>query len=292
MLSLSIKTNNINAINYIFLNISSMNISNVHFCKKTFNKYTNIIIHFLGNNKEVFYKALSSVLLNYVVNIYEPVLVKRVLLSNYFYFDEYELNEIYNHCLICLSLDNLNDENNNLKKKRIEYLADDIYNYLLNNRNIFLDGFLNFRISNYLNILDNLIDDCISNYIVEKEYSDFINLLRNYISSKESTIDIVHLIYINNKSILLDNNKNIISINSSNINAHFLSDITFSANDYALNSLLSLLPNKIIIHLISKEDEFINTLKLIFYDSIEICNDCDICRTYKSITNTIINKSK
>ena len=40
--------------------------------------------------------------------------------------------------------------------------------------------------------------------------------------------------------------------------------------------------------IIDDEDEFINTLKLIFEDRISICRDCNICKTYKMINNAKI----
>ena len=71
--------------------------------------------------------------------------------------------------------------------------------------------------------------------------------------------------------------------------AKYLSDITFSSNDYTLNSLLSLLPKKIYIHLIDNNiDEFINTLQTVFENRIHICTDCNICKLYK---NSIKSKS-
>lgn len=64
--------------------------------------------------------------------------------------------------------------------------------------------------------------------------------------------------------------------------AKYLSDITFSSNDYILNSLLTLLPKKIYIHLTDNYiDEFINTLELVFENRIHLCTDCNICKTYK-----------
>lgn len=52
--------------------------------------------------------------------------------------------------------------------------------------------------------------------------------------------------------------------------------------NYTLNTLLTLLPQKIYIHLIDDYiDEFINTLKLIFEKRISYCHDCDICNIYK-----------
>ena len=90
----------------------------------------------------------------------------------------------------------------------------------------------------------------------------------------------MHLIYINGESILLDKDKNIVKIDKNIGNTKYLSDITFSSNDIALNTLLNLLPRTLKIHIIDKEDEFINTLKLIFDNRIEICKGCNICKTF------------
>ena len=81
--------------------------------------------------------------------------------------------------------------------------------------------------------------------------------------------------------------QDIITIANNSFNAKYLSDITFSSNDFALNALLSLLPKKINAHLITKKDEFIDTLCLIFEEKVYMCTDCNICRTYK-----IINSAK
>ncbi len=89
------------------------------------------------------------------------------------------------------------------------------------------------------------------------------------------------MIYKNKESILLDSSKNIIPINKSAFNTLYLSDISFSSNDYALNSLLTILPKHLYIHLLDEEDEFINTLKLIFDDRVSICQECDICDLYR-----------
>lgn len=105
-----------------------------------------------------------------------------------------------------------------------------------------------------------------------------------------SKTDVLHLIYMNGESILLDKDKNIVQEDTNINNAKYLSDITFSSNDIALNTLLSMLPKKIEIHVIDKEDEFINTLKLIFENRIKICSECGICRTYKMLNSVKISK--
>ena len=99
----------------------------------------------------------------------------------------------------------------------------------------------------------------------------------------------MHLVYKNQEAVLLDSNKNVIKYNNGLINQKYFSDISFSSNDFALNSLLTLLPKKLYIHLLCEEDDFINTLKLVFDNRVFICKDCDLCSLYrhKKITFSI-----
>jgi len=136
-------------------------------------------------------------------------------------------------------------------------------------------------LTDYIKILDNLVDISVNKFVIDREYSEFIDLLKVYINSKDYGSDIVHLIYNDAESILLDKYKNIINLDNHILNSKYLSDITFSSNDYALNTLLTLLPQIIYIHIIDMEDEFINTLKLIFENRIYICNDCNFCKVYR-----------
>ena len=84
----------------------------------------------------------------------------------------------------------------------------------------------------------------------------------------------------------------VINIDKNILQAKYLSDISFSNNDYILNTLLNLLPNKIYIHLVSPLSnlDFLNTLQLIFENRVEHCNDCNICNLYKTIKRTGIEK--
>ena len=114
------------------------------------------------------------------------------------------------------------------------------------------------------------------------------SVLKLYINSQNNNSNIVHLIYKDSDSILLDENKNIILNSEELFNAKYLSDISFSSNDIALNSLLTLLPKKIYIHLIdNKIDEFINTLQLIFENRVSICLNCELCNLYRYNKNPV-----
>ena len=105
-------------------------------------------------------------------------------------------------------------------------------------------------------------------------------MLRGYIHSQKNRTDVIHVIYTKNEPILMDEGQNILVYDNKFEYPKYLSDITFSSKDYCLNALLNLLPKKIIVHLLAEEDEFVETLKLIFQKRLMICRECSICKTF------------
>jgi hypothetical protein len=84
----------------------------------------------------------------------------------------------------------------------------------------------------------------------------------------------VHLINNYDNFILLDNCNNEIDLSHYMLANKYVSDISFSSNDYILNALLELIPEKIIVHLeYNYKDEFLDTLKLIFDGRIVFCSE-------------------
>ena len=283
MKSFCFKTNNTKILNYLLNRIQKIDFENLIYSQNQFAIYKNITIHYIGNNNNKFYEFLTKLIKEVVIEFYEEKILKQLINYNYFYFDEYEKNKILENCMQLIEPEIYNQkliDNKNIKE------------YVKENKAMILDGFVYFRLKTYLEYLDKVVDSGVNKFIIEKEYREFIGLLRVYVESKTPEFNLLHLIYINGESILLDEKRNIVSISENIYNAKYLSDISFSSNDFALNTLLCLLPKRIEIHLIDDEDEFINTLKLIFEGRVIICKDCDICKTYKILNNAKISHNK
>lgn len=272
--SICIKTNNKQNISYIINELDNLKIDNVYFSCKKFKNFTNIIVHYTGKASFFFVSSVSRLLTYLVLDLYENSLIKRIIALEYFYFSFPEQNSIYHICIETLNIENSLD--------RFKIIETSFYNYLAENKSINLKGFIDFRLFEYIKYLDNIVDICVNKFIIDKEYLEFVNLLKGYVLSSKSNIEITHLVYKNKESFLLDDKKNIIPQNKNAFDRHFISDISFSSNDYTLNKLLTLLPNNLYLHLIDGKDEFINTLELIFGKRTHICNGCDICALYKN----------
>ncbi len=283
MKSFCFKTNNTQVLNYLLNRIQEIDFENLIYSQNQFKIYKNITIHYRGNNNNKFYNFLTELIGEVVIEFYEEKILKQLINYNYFYFDEYEKNKILENCMQLIEPEMYNTkllDNKNIKE------------YVKENKAMILDGFVYFRLRAYLEYLDEVVDSGVNQFVIEKEYREFISLLRVYVESKVPEYNLLHLIYINGESILLDEKRNIVSVSENIYNAKYLSDISFSSNDFALNTLLCLLPKRIEIHLIDDEDEFINTLKLIFEGRVTICKDCDICKTYKILNNAKISHNK
>ncbi len=287
MKSFCIKTNHNSIITHLLKSLNS--IPDIIFVHKKFKIYNNIIIHYNEKNINSFVNAISHILTDCVILFYEPQLIRSLINFNYFYFNNNEKKYIAENCYdyILNFEENMYSEEENISDFPIreDIIFSAFTNYINSNKSVILDGFINFRLSDYIKILEEIIDYEVNQYVIEKEYVEFVDLLKIYIDSNESKKDFVHLIYTNGESILLDKNKSIISVTEHSLEAKYLSDITFSSNDYTLNTLLTLLPKTIELHIIGESDDFVHTLELIFRNRISICKNCHICRTYRILNN-------
>lgn len=275
MKSFCIKNNNEIILNYLLTKIQNMDLENIYVSQKSFKYYNNIIVHYKGKNEELFVSELSAILTDCIMKFYEKNTVKRIVNSDYFYFDTKEKSIIYSNCY-----ELLDNKNSNEYEARIEKIFSCLNEYITENKYFILDGFVNFRLFEYYSLIEECVDMAVNKYIIDKEYKEFIQLLRGYINSQKYRTETIHIIYSNSEPILMDEKQNILVYENQFENPKYLSDISFSSKDYCLNTLLNLLPKRIVIHLLIDEDEFIETLKLIFEKRLVICKECNICKTF------------
>lgn len=277
MKSLCIKTNNLDIINYLQKSFENINLENTYISIKKLKHFNNIIIHHTGNDYTKFNNYISNSITKAIIEYSEEEIIYNNISLNYFYFNSYEKKKILENTL------NLLEEEKN-SKLRYDYINNEIFKNLLSSHSLYLQGSINFKLNKYISFLNTQIDVAVNKFLIDKEYLEFVNILKLYIKSEaeNSKTEHLHLIYKDKISIITDDNHNVISYNDNLRKAKYISDISFSSNDLALNTLLNLIPKSITIHLVDGyPDEFINTLKLIFGEKVKICEDCDICSVYK-----------
>jgi len=170
----------------------------------------------------------------------------------------------------------------NRKAKVLYRLID----YLEKEKVINVEGFLNFRLNEYFTEVYEILDKLIDEYMMEKEYEEFIGLLKYFVNTQKSQIDTLNIV-VDKKGKYHFYDKSLKALTEEYIK-DTVSEISIknlSSDDLLLSYLITLLPEKINFHQISniRNKEIIETIKNIFENRVYICNNCRICNLGKSI---------
>lgn len=234
--------------------------------------------------------SIASTLSDVILNNYESLLIKKIIKDYYVYVTNNERKQIYefaNHLI--KNEDNFYD-GYYYKQLRRSKIVKSIFNYLETENLIILDGFVNFRLDDYVKELCILVDKAVEAYITQKEYNEFIKLLRYFVEIQESKINVIHVVAVKNGNyILMDENKSKISYEDVDEFRQELTNKELNYDDILISNLITIAPKKIILHKIDEfaNKEIIQTIQNVFYDRTEICQNCDICGfgSIKRITN-------
>ena len=274
MISICIKENNLLLQDYLISEIEESNFDNIKYSKHSFKLYDNLIIHYLGENNEIFFDFISKLISKAIIQFYEEINVKKLINFDYFYFEKNDRKIIFDEYKLLI-----NKISDFEKEQKFTLIYSPLRSFIKTNKAIVLEGFINFRLKEYNEYLRSLLQEAVNQFILDKEYIEFVNLLKGYVDSKIPDNKEVNLIYVNNEALLLSKDGNIIDLDI--FDSKYLSDITFNNNDYVLNTLVGLIPCKINLHLVSPKDNFIKTIELIFGDKVQYCQGCELCSAYK-----------
>lgn len=133
MSSLCIKTNNIDILEYLKKEFTEFNMLNVFYSMNEFKSYKNIIIHYKGIDNELFYTKLATILSYLVIDHFENDIIKNILNTSYFYFDNLEFKKIFDLCT-----ENLCDGDEFSIQNRQLLLFDAFYEYITTHHSLVL----------------------------------------------------------------------------------------------------------------------------------------------------------
>jgi len=236
--------------------------------------------------RQRFISCVANALSDIIINHWEPILIKRIIKENYFYFNRAEQSRIYDFARTILNYDGLSGKHDiSFQIKRKTFVLHKIQEFLSSNGLIILDGFVNFRLKEYIMQLEDAVDVAIDEFLMDKEYREFIKLLRHFVDLQEPKRDLVNVVFSNDEIILMDENLNFIEKDSSlDLIAKENPDVNM--DDITVSTLINIAPRRITIHGFNGNEkrEVANALYNIFEGRVRFCNHCDVCIKSKSFT--------
>jgi len=232
---------------------------------------------------------ISNALADYIIRQYEERLLFRIINGNFCYFNAAEKKEILNRSLGIIRNEDKNFINSLFQLRRRNVIVRRLMDYFDYSNNIILEGFVNFRLKEYIRDLEDVVDKAVDDFLMDREYREFIRLLRYFVDIQEPKVDTVHVIAgYENKYMLLDGSKREITNECIHEYVNEISEGEINYDDLLVSSLITFAPRRIIIHCAGqfRNKELMETIKNVFFGRVILCQGCEICTIKLSESET------
>ncbi|NPV71546.1 MAG: putative sporulation protein YtxC [Firmicutes bacterium] len=237
-----------------------------------------ILRHFIAN-------ALSDV----IVNDWESGLIKKIIHDNYRDFSRDEREGVLEFVRKSLEGQVTGERDLFHKMDRKSRVLSRLVEYLNKHSELVLEGFVTFRLRDYVEEIEECVNKAVDDYLMEKEYKEFIRLLRYFVEAQEPKFDEIHAVILQEGSFRLSDRE------GKPVAREYLDDLVMEirqsegdCEDLLISSLITLAPRSITLHLPPGKDETtgIQTIRKIFGDKVRVCRDCDRCRASHNAKDT------
>jgi putative sporulation protein YtxC len=231
----------------------------------------------------LFKHFLANVITDVILNHWEEPLVREIIQENYYYFAEEDKDLIYRGTLSHINQGRDGRKDGSLRciirKSRV---LQKVIEYLSGSNQIILDGFIKFRLKEYVNELREAADKAVDDFLIEREYREFIQLLRYFVEIQEPRYELVHIVIRDGKNYsLFDENLQGIKTNSLEGCVMELSNNEISCDDLFVSMLITLSPRNITIHRDGETQSplAVDTIVNVFEGRVSWCPGCQLCRS-------------
>lgn len=229
-----------------------------------------IIKHYVAN-------ALSELILAQ----WEKQLLNDIIRENYYYFNEEERNTIYSYALGYVNhCDPGFTEGSLYQIKRKSKILQKMLEFFRNNNDINIEGFIRFRLKDYITELQEAADRAVDDFLMEREYKEFIQLLRYFVEIQDPRTDVAHVVIKPNGVFKLYDSQYKV-INSDYLEGFIvdLIDSEINYEDLLISALITIAPKEIVFHPGKGEcpRNTIETIKNVFSHRVKECPGCQLC---------------
>ncbi|WNQ10197.1 putative sporulation protein YtxC [Paenibacillus aurantius] len=229
-----------------------------------------------GDKRKII-KAVSSSLAKYIVQEKEDGLLRTMLTRLYKYkeADEHERIVAY-----CREIPDFQPEPAKGKAeavtRREKALAAELEKHMKKNPDFNLDGLLLFRLPEYREELQEMLEYAVDEYMMDKQYQEFISLLKYFVFIQQAKIMSVHLVHTEGNEFTLYNEEMEpiqADLEDSGITIE-TPDREFNFEDLIVSTLITVAPRSILIHTLNPDFQVIQTILQIFDEKAKVCDQC------------------
>lgn len=225
---------------------------------------------------------ISNILYKIVIDKYKEREMFDFIIDTYFFLKHDEIIEVEEQIMNVLKCDeSLKDEKLVYCMNKMNNIIEKIKDCIEENDEMNINGFITFRMKELREDIEQIIDKVIESYMVEKEYKEFVKLLKYFVDIQESKIEEVDILLKEGGGYSIrDNNGNDIFNEFIKELADCRVDADANVEDVIISGLITNAPKVVIIH--GRENcinkEFLETISNVFGNRALFCDGCSLCR--------------
>jgi len=250
-------------------------------------------IHLQGNhdnqvfrNEDIVYifkHQMSELIAEHILLEWETPLINREIRKSCRGLTAEEQRTVFNKAAQFLRRCNDNESLNLLMNYgRKNKIAHRILDYIHEHHLLVLEGFINFCLQDYLTEIRFAVELALEEMKNEKEYNDFVTLLRYFVDTQVPKIHEVNIMMDENGVFNMWDGSGIKI--EENYMSYYLDDMLLNEinfDDVLISILITISPRRIILHNASElGSEPVETIKKVFKDKIRMCSGCERCRKH------------
>lgn len=174
------------------------------------------------------------------------------------------------------------DPADRIERRQLQHkIASEVTGFLREHDRLDVEGFVRFRLVSLREELIDVVDYAIDEFILERQYQEFISLLKYFVYMQEARVPVAHLIHKGDYEFeLLDGQLRPIEGEALEGFVVEMVDRDMNFEDMIVSTLISVSPQQIYIHTREPELQVLKTVRQIFEGRAILCTSCASCRTY------------
>ncbi|REE56354.1 putative sporulation protein YtxC [Paenibacillus taihuensis] len=244
----------------------------------------------LTEDGPVVYHTASVAIAQFIMQELEPMLLKAIIRKQFHYEESKEIEVLERYCQNILYGAQVPavqaDETDTAmlrtdRERRQNKVSEEVEQFLSSNTRIHLDGFVTFRLAPYWQELKEVVAYAVDEYVMDKQYQEFISLLKYFVRMQEVKLPIVHVLHKGGSDfVLYDHEFQILdTVPADRIVAEML-ESEMNMEDMIVSTLITVSPQQIVIHTRQPELPVMRTLETIFEHRVRLCCTCGHCNHY------------
>ncbi len=218
----------------------------------------------------------AAMIADIIMEEYEDVLIDRCVRNRYDFFESHEKERIAS--LAKKIAKESGSEAFPGYQERKAFVEDALQDYLENNDTIVPGGFVDFRLRDVYYFVEQMVDEGADMYLKEKEYEEFTYLLSLFIAEKESSEEILHILWKNEEIRLINKRGRDVTVKYEKEFLKAAGNKGIGKEDLAISAVISAAPEKIVLHSAPENSPLAETLMKIFGEHCKACKGCNICK--------------